>query len=1132
MKCPRCQHENPADAVFCQECGTRLEVVCRGCGTASQLGAKFCKKCGQPVATTPTAAAPAKFPSPESYTPKHLAQKILTSKSALEGERKQVTVLFADLKGSMELLADRDPEEARKILDPVLERMMEAVHRYEGTVNQVMGDGIMALFGAPLAHEDHAVRACYAALRMQDTVKRYADEVRRTQGTTVRIRIGLNSGDVVVRAVGSDLRMDYTAVGQTTHLAARMEQLADPGSTLLSSYTLALVEGQIQVKALGPMPVKGLAEPIEVYEVLGASTVRSRFQAAAARGLTAFVGRAPEMEQLYQALDHALTGRGQIIAVVGEPGVGKSRLYYEFTHSHRVQDCFVIASTSVSYGKAASYFPLIDLLRTYFRIEGRDDARLIREKVTGRLLSLDRALEPFLAAVLWLLDVSPDDPQWEQLDPPQRRQQILDGVKRLLLRESQTQPVVVVFEDLHWIDAETQALVDALVEGLPAARLLMLVNYRPEYQHTWGSKTYYRQLRIDPLPVASAHQLLDTLLGSDPTVRPLKALLVQRTEGTPFFLEESVRTLVETKVLLGDPGSYRLLKSVDAIEVPATVKALLAARIDRQSPEEKAVLQAASVIGTDVPFEVLQAITDLAPDPLRRRLALLQAAEFLYEIKLFPDLEYTFKHALTHEVAYGSLLGDRRRALHARIVEAIERLYADRLGEQIERLAHHAVRSEVPGKAVPYLYEAGARAVQRSANGEAVTYLRQGLDLVGKLPPGRDQLRHELRLRLALGPALQQMQGFGAPDVGTTYARARQLCEQIGEPEELFQTLWGLWLFTAGGRTGFTEGRRIAEELLALAERLGDRALLLEAHHALSATTLWMGEPAATRGHGEQGRALYDREQHRSLAFLYGGHDPGVCCHMHSALALWVLGYPAAALDRGRVGVALARDLAHPMSIANALPFLGVVQQLRGELEAVHGLADSMIALSAAQGLPQWLAFGQILEGWIQSARGHGEADLAQLHRAIDDYRLQGNYLWLPYFLALLATAFLKHGAIDKGLKTISDALEWADEHRSRIWDAEFYRLRGELLLARDPAARSDAESAFYRAIDSARGQNARSWELRAALSLSRLWGRHGQREEAGQLLSAIYGWFTEGFDTADLRAAKALLDELSAASG
>jgi class 3 adenylate cyclase len=535
--------------------------------------AKFCHACAHPVAATTGA------PSPETYTPRHLAEKILTSRGTLEGERKLVTVLFADLKGSMELLADRDPEEARKILDPVLERMMEAVHRYEGTVNQVMGDGIMALFGAPLAHEDHAMRACYAALRMQEAVKRYSEGARRAQGVSVRIRVGLNSGEVVVRAIGSDLRMDYTAVGQTTHLAARMEQLADPGSILLAPATLALAEGYIEVKSLGAMPVRGLTDAVEVYEMLGAAAAGSRFAVAAGRrGLTKFVGRMTEMEQLSRALEQAKASHGQIMAVVGEPGVGKSRLYYEFVHSHRMHDCLVMESASVSYGKATAYLPVIELLKKYFRVEGRDDARIIREKVTGRLLSLDRALEPFLTAFLWLLDVPVDDAQWERLDPPLRRQQTLEGVKQLVARESQVQPVVLLFEDLHWIDSETQVLLDALVDRLPSARILMLVNYRPEYQHGWGSKTYYRQLRIDPLPTANAYELLDALLGHDPTVQPLKRLLVQRTEGTPFFLEESVRTLAEMKALVGEPGAYRAVTPVETIEVPATVKAMLAAR--------------------------------------------------------------------------------------------------------------------------------------------------------------------------------------------------------------------------------------------------------------------------------------------------------------------------------------------------------------------------------------------------------------------------------------------------------------------------------------------------------------------------------------------------------------------------
>jgi class 3 adenylate cyclase len=566
-----------------------------------------------------------RFSSPETYTPKHLAEKILTSKAALEGERKQVTVLFADLKGSMELLADRDPEDARKILDPVLEHMMEAVHRYEGTVNQVMGDGIMALFGAPLAHEDHAVRACYAALRMQESVKRYAEWVRREYGVTVRIRVGLNSGEVVVRAIGSDLHMDYTAVGQTTHLAARMEQLAEPGSILLSPATMELAEGYVEVMPLGPLPVKGLLAPVEVYELVGAGAVHSRLHAAAARGLTRFVGRDNEVDQLRQALELAQAGHGQVVAVVGEPGVGKSRLYWEFTHSHRAHGWLLLQSGSVSYGKATAYLPVIDLLKAYFHIEGRDETRIIREKVTGKVLSLDRALEPSLSALLSLLEVPVEDEAWGRLDPPQRGQRTLDAVKRLLLRESQVQPLMLLVEDLHWIDAETQALLDSLVESLPTARLLLLANYRPEYQHGWGSKTYYRQLRIDPLPAESAETLLTSLLGTDKTLDSLKRTLIERTEGNPLFLEESVRTLAETKALIGERGAYRLAQDATAIQVPPTVQAILAARIDRLPPEDKRLLQAASVIGKDVPFGLLLAIAELAEEDLRRGLTHLQA---------------------------------------------------------------------------------------------------------------------------------------------------------------------------------------------------------------------------------------------------------------------------------------------------------------------------------------------------------------------------------------------------------------------------------------------------------------------------------------------------------------------------
>jgi len=539
-------------------------------------------------------------PTPLAYTPSYLAEKILTSRSALEGERKQVTVLFADLKGSTELIRDLDPEAAQRLLDPALQRMMDAVHRFEGTVNQVLGDGIMALFGAPIAHEDHALRACYAALAMQDALQRFAEEVRRTQGLEVQLRVGLNYGDVVVRTIGNDLHMDYSAVGQTTHLAARMEQLATPGTIHLPAATLRLVEGLIRVTSLGPMPIKGLPVPVEVFELLGVAPMRRRLQAAIARGLTRFIGREQELAVLRQTLAQAGQGQGQLVALLGEAGVGKSRLVYECVHGHAIQSWRVLESASVSYGRATPYFSVIDLLKRYAHLDDADDVRTIRAKVTGQVLMLDEALQDTLPTLLALLDALPDDSPFHQLDPAQRRQRTLTALKRVLLRESQVQPLLLVVEDLHWIDTETQTLLDSLVESLPTAQILLLVNYRPEYQHSWGSKTYYTQLRLDPLPPASAAAVLQALLGDDPSLAPLTSLLITRTVGNPFFLEESVRTLVEAGVLVGAMGTYRLAQPLHSIEVPATVLAVLAARIDRLPPDAKYLLQTAAVIGTEV----------------------------------------------------------------------------------------------------------------------------------------------------------------------------------------------------------------------------------------------------------------------------------------------------------------------------------------------------------------------------------------------------------------------------------------------------------------------------------------------------------------------------------------------------
>jgi class 3 adenylate cyclase/predicted ATPase len=1089
--------------------------------------AKFCLECAHPVASAEPSPGQPRFVSPQAYTPRHLAEKILTSRAALEGERKQVTVLFADLKGSMELLTDRDPEEARKLLDPVVERMMEAVHRYEGTVNQVMGDGIMALFGAPVAHEDHAVRACYAALRMQDAVHRYAEELQRSEGLPLLIRIGLNSGEVVVRSIGSDLRMDYTAVGQTTHLAARMEQLAMPGSSLMTADTLRLAEGYVQVRPLGPVVIKGLSRSLEAYELTGAGLARTRMQILAARGFTRFVGRDVEMDAVRRAIDLVHRGHGQVVAVVGEPGVGKSRLFWEFTHSHRTDGALVLEGPSVSHGKATAYLPLADLLREYFRIESGDNARRMAEKVTGKVLTLDRALEPHLAALMALLDVPVDDPAWVGLETHQRRRQTLEAARRLLLRESQSQPLVLVFEDLHWLDSETQALLDGLVEGLPTARVLLLVNYRPEYSHGWGRKTYYTQIRLDPLPPQSAAALLDALLGVDAGLGPLKSLVIERTEGNPFFLEECVRTLVETGSIAGERGAYRAARPIADVQVPGTVQAVLAARIDRLPPDGKRLLQAAAVIGKDVPFPLLETIADLPEAALRGGLDELQATEFLYETRLFPDLEYTFKHALTHAVAYQSLLRSARLQLHGRIARAVRERFPATAETQPQLLAHHLTEAGLAEEAVPAWERAGERAVGRSAVVEGIGHFRRGLELLAGLPASQSRARQELAFQLKLGGPLVATRGYAAPEILEVYGRARVLCEETGEAAALFDVLEGLWGYHYV-KADLAMARDLGHQLLSLAEQQRDGTLFLRAHTALGCTTASQGQFTASREHLDQALAFHDPARHLVLTTAWGA-DPGVIALSYQSGNLWTLGYPDQGVTMAERALAVARPQPHSFSMAWALLTIAIDQVRRGAMREALEAAEALVMLAREQGFAQWLAQGMIFRGVALSWLRPPTEAIPLLREALVAREATGARVAQPSFASRLAAACLRAGEVDAGLAVVTGALRQVDETSDRGVESVLWRLQGELLLAQGPDDEAEAEACLQRAVAIAQHQSARLLELGAATTLARFWQQRGKRAAARELLGPIYGWFTEGFDYPDLRGARALLDELSA---
>ncbi len=1055
MRCPQCSHQNPDEAKFCGECGTRLERLCAGCGIGNPLTNNFCYQCGQALGTLPSPES--RFGSPQSYTPRHLAEKILTARSALEGERKHVTVLFADIKGSLELIEGIDPEEVRTLLDPALQAMMEAVHRYEGTVNQIMGDGIMALFGAPVAHEDHAVRSCYAALAMQGAIRRYTEQIHREHGRDLQIRVGLNSGEVVVRAIQNDLHMDYSAVGQTTHLAARMEQLAPPGSILLTAETLRLADDFIEVSPIGPASIKGLLTPLPVFELVGASPARRRLQSGATYALTRFVGRHDEIETLSLARKRAGAGHGQIVAVIGEPGVGKTRLCYEFTHRALMQGWFILETGAVSsYGKSTPYLPIIDLLKAYFHVEDADDAHTIRDKVTTQILTLDAALKPILPALLTLLEVPSEDPSWQALNPSLRRQHTLDAVKRLLLRESLARPLLLIFENLHWIDSETQAFLDSLIESLATARLLLLVSYRPEYRHGWGSKRSYTQVRLDPLSPASAAELLQAVLGDDASLQPLKRRLIDQTEGNPFFLEESVWALVETQALTGGRGAYRLAHALPDVQVPATVQAVLAARIDRLPPEEKNLLQSAAVIGREVPFHLLQAVAELPESVLRRAIDSLQSAEFLYEKSLFPELEFTFKHALTQEVAYRSLLQHRRRLIHARTMEGIEALAGDRLADQVGRLAYHACRGEVWDRALSYCWQAGAKSAARSAHREAVACFEQALDALRHLPESRDTLEHAIDLRFelrnSLVPLAEVQRVHGLLREAEAFAIALDDPQRLGR---LYCYMSSYFWVTGEPERAIASGQRALD--------LGEFALQVEANLFLGQAYCTMGDyPRAMEFLAKNVASLEGdliRERFGIAAL------PSVMSRTWLAWCLAECGEFAQGIAYSEEGLQVAEAVEHPYTLIVALLGLGLLYLRRGELEEAMPVLERGLQLCQSGNLPIQFSLIASALGYTYALSGLITEALPLLESAVGQAVSSGRVDNQALRVAWLSEACLLNKRIDEAVRFAEHAFELSRRHKERGHEAYVLRLLGEIAMQRDPPDNERAEALYKQAL-------------------------------------------------------------------
>jgi class 3 adenylate cyclase/tetratricopeptide (TPR) repeat protein len=1043
--------------------------------------------CGALLAVV-TSAVPGLTP-PNDVASANRVARYAMSAAALEGERKRVTVLFADLKSSLEQIAGRDPEDARRVLDAVLGLMMDAVHHFDGTVNQVMGDGIMALFGAPLAHEDHAIRACYAALRMQESIERYARSADRSGADRLCIRVGVNSGEVVVRAIDSDLHTDYSAVGETTHVAARLEQAADPGTILVSAHTARLADGYVDIAAMGPLAIKGLPAPMLVYRLTGSRRIHSRLQVAAYRGFTPFVGRAEALATLQHAMQLAGGGHGQLVAASGEPGVGKSRLVWEFLKQPRAEGWLVLEASALPY--RVDHVLLTALVRALLGLEDADPQSIVCEKVDAVLRETPAARAPLLA----LLDVAGEDAEWSALDAESRRRRVLDAVKHLVLDQSRARPVCVVVEDLQWADVETLAVLDGLVTALPGSRVLMIATYRPEFDHAWNRRSDYRQLTVDVLSPVDADRLLQALVGDDADLAPLRALLTERTEGNPFFLEESVRNLIESGVLVGEQGAYRLI-GPPRPAIPDTVQSVLAARIDRLAPNDKRVLETASAIGRDVALPLLRAVADVSEESLDESLEHLRVGEFLYETRVSPEPALMFKHALTLDVVYAALVRDRRRSLDAAILNAMERLYPDRNASILDRLAHHALRGELWPRAVAYCREAGARAFTRSAYPAAAAYFERALTALARLPENHETLEQAIDVRLDLRYSLGPLAEYRRMHEVLTEAEA--MAGKLGDTRRLARISAFLCnYFTLAGK-------------LDLAVEHGERARTLGEHVD--------DVPAAAVTHAVLATAYYSKGEYRravdagasNVELLIGELERERFGMMHltsvysRAIMTWSLAEVgefdrAAVLAREALGIAEAAD--HPHSVAVALLGLGTLALRRGELAVAIETLERARTVGESLGLVALLleVTGPLASAYVHA--GQAARAIALLERVIADPMAARHAFGRLLRTAGLAEAYLHAERAHEALPLAQAFLDSVRSVRARGLEARAALLVAECAagLDRPDAVRAEGALDSARALAAELGMRplvARCHLVRAGL-LSRMQGRGAAAADA-----------------------------------
>jgi class 3 adenylate cyclase/predicted ATPase len=1036
-------------------------------------------------------------------------------------ERRQLTVLFCDLVGSTALSGQLDPEDLREVLQAYRETCAAVITRFGGRIAKFLGDGTLVCFGYPQAHEDDPQRAVRAGLGIVEAMANVTTRLAQTWNVQLVVRLGIHTGLVVAGDLGEgETREPQAIVGETPNIAARLQELAAPNTVVCSAATARLVEGYFVLETLGPQVLKGVAMPVLVHRVVGESTAQTRLDIAAPRGLTPFVGREPEVALLLERWAYVTEGLGQVVLLGGEGGIGKSRLVQVLKdHVANAPHTRFECCCSPYYTNSA-FYPVIDLWQRVLRFETDeapgDKLRTLEQRLVQARLPLAETVPLFAA----LLSLPLPEGQYPPLAlPPQRqKQKTLEALLAFLMAHATQEPVLFIVEDLHWVDPSTLEFLGLLVDQGPTARILTLCTFRPQFTSPWPSRAHIAQLTLTRLPHPQVGRMVTAVAGAKALPAEVVQQIVTKSDGVPLFVEELTKLVLASDWLREHEDHYTLTGPLPPLAIPATLQDALMARLD-QLAAAKAVAQLGAILGREFTYELLRAVAPMDELELWHGLVQLVQAEVLYQRGALPQATYLFKHALIQEAAYQSLLRNTRQQYHQRIVQVFAERFPDTVATQPELLAHHYTEAGLAEQAVGYWYTAGQRAHERSAHGEAIGHLCKGLELLTTLPDTLEHRQQELALQVTLGAALTATQGLAAPDVAATYQRARELCQQVGETPQLFPVLGGLVRFYIGRRESQT-ARELGEQMLSLTQRVYDPAGLANAHITLGNALFSLQEWNAAQPHLEHGVAFYNAQQHRFQGFLTETHQ-GVIGLRCLAQVLGFLGYPDQALQRSQEALTLARELAHPASLATALFFAAMVHMFRREGQHAYEQAEAALGLAREHGFALRVAQAMILRGWALTAQGQGEDGLAQLRQGLAALRATGSEP--GGYLILLAAAYGRAGQREEGLRVAEEA--FAISRRN----AALYRLKGELLLRRSAEHYAEAENCFRQALEIARRQGAKSLELRAAMSLSRLWQRQGKHTEARALLAPIYSWFTEGFDTADLREAKALLDQLQA---